>query len=341
MTGMNVAWQRATNSNGVLGFIDILLRGAGQVLFQNNPVTGLFIIVAVFVGAIQADLPSVGIGGVVGLLVGTVTAMLLSVDRTSLRQGMFGFSPYLTGVAVPSLLSGSVMMWVYLVLGAAITTVVTLACSNVLGTWGVPASTFPFVLTSWFLMLGAYQFAHLGISSLNQPALPTDGAAQHVPLALNTLVPSLLKGVSQVFLIDSWVAGIIIVVGLAVSSLWAAGWAIIGTVGGTLFAISLGIGPEHIEKGLYGFSAVLTAIALGCTFFRPGIKTGLYALLGIVLTIFIQGALDTALAPIGIPTFTAPFVFAMWLFLFPKPNFAPTPHHRPIRDGVLTKSHSD
>jgi urea transporter len=42
----------------------------------------------------------------------------------------------------------------------------------------------------------------------------------------------------------------------------------------------------------------------------------------------VAGAMDTALTPIGIPTFTAPFVFATWLFLLPKENFAPIPHEQ-------------
>jgi urea transporter len=41
-------------------------------------------------------------------------------------------------------------------------------------------------------------------------------------------------------------------------------------------------------------------------------------------------------APFGVPTFTAPFVVATWLFLLPKRDLVPTPHHEPVPDGVLT-----
>ena len=46
--------------------------------------------------------------------------------------------------------------------------------------------------------------------------------------------------------------------------------------------------------------------------------------------------MDAALAPFGIPTFTAPFVFATWLFLLPKADLQPHPH-APIKDGVLAR----
>jgi len=38
-----------------------------------------------------------------------------------------------------------------------------------------------------------------------------------------------------------------------------------------------------------------------------------------------QAVIDVALTLIGIPTFTASFVFATWLFLLPKANLAPAP----------------
>ena len=35
-------WNALASQNPVIHFIDVCLRGAGQVMFQNNPLTGLF-----------------------------------------------------------------------------------------------------------------------------------------------------------------------------------------------------------------------------------------------------------------------------------------------------------
>jgi urea transporter len=72
-----------------------------------------------------------------------------------------------------------------------------------------------------------------------------------------------------------------------------------------------------VLHGLYGYSAVLTAIALGCTFYRPGLRSALWTVLGILVTVVLQGALDVWLAPWGLPALTAPFCLATWLFLWP------------------------
>jgi urea transporter len=46
--------------------------------------------------------------------------------------------------------------------------------------------------------------------------------------------------------------------------------------------------------------------------------------------------MDAAVAPIGIPSFTAAFVFVTWLFLLPKAQLKPHPH-RPIENGIFKK----
>jgi urea transporter len=194
------------------------------------------------------------------------------------------------------------------------------------------------VLTTWILTLAANQFFRVTVGSLPTPALPAalGPDAARFGVDAGALVTAVLKGVSQVFLIGDSVSGALILVALAVSSRWAAGIAAAASVVATLVAIGLGADATTIGAGLWGYSAVLTAVALGCVFYRPSARVLLYALLGTVFTVLVQAALDTVAAPYGVPTFTAAFVFATWLFLLPKRDLVPTPHHEPVPDGVLT-----
>ena len=52
-------WNALASQNPVVHFIDVCLRGAGQVMFQNNPLTGLFFLVGIFWGAYSAHMISV------------------------------------------------------------------------------------------------------------------------------------------------------------------------------------------------------------------------------------------------------------------------------------------
>lgn len=78
-----------------------------------------------------------------------------------------------------------------------------------------------------------------------------------------------------------------------------------------------------MHTGLYSFSAVLTAIALGSTFNKPSFKVLVYTVVGVIFTVFVQGALDVVVSPFGIPTLTMPFVLASWLFLVPNQDIMP------------------
>ena len=337
MTDVATRWDDAADGNGAVRFVDTLLRGAGQVMFQGNPLTGLLFLVGIAWGAVDAGMSEVAVGAVVGLVVSTVTALLLAADEQSLRIGMYGFNGILVGVAVPTFLHADALTWVYVVVGAAVSTVAMLAVANVFKTWEVPALTFPFVLTTWFLMLGAYSFANVDISSLTAPALPagTSASAADVSVTGSFLVETLFRNVSQVFLIDNVATGVIFVVALLVSSRWSALFAVAASAVALGSALVLGAGSAAVTSGLFGFSAVLTGIALGAVFYTPGVRVLVYALLGVVFTVVVQGALDTAVAPIGIPTFTAPFVLVTWLFLLPKERFVPV-HHKPIKGGAVS-----
>lgn len=320
---VRLAWKNAVARHRGVWFVDIVLRGAGQVMFQNNPLTGLLFLIGIFWGAAAAGQIAIAIGAAVALLISTLTAMALHADRASLDQGLFGFNGALVGVAVPIIVQDTPLMWVYLALGAALSTVVMLAFTRLLRIWRMPALTFPFVLTTWLLALAVYPFARLTRGALGPPALPLAGGAPgaHVALTAGFLLTGWITGVAQVFLLDNVVTGIIFVLALAVNSWRAALLALAGAAVGLLVALLFGANAQSVGSGLYGFSAALTAIALGGVFYARSYPVTIYAIMGAIATVIVQAALNTALAPLGIPTFTAPFVLATWLFLLPDVPF--------------------
>jgi urea transporter len=134
-----------------------------------------------------------------------------------------------------------------------------------------------------------------------------------------------LLSVSQVFLKASGIAALLLLAGLAVSSLPAAAFALGGAILAVLTAHLLGAESELITGGLLGFSPALTAIALGTVFYQPSWRVLVYAALATVFTVITQAALNVALTPFAIPALTAPFVLVTWLFLLPRQRLEETP----------------
>ena len=293
-----------------------LLRGAGQVMFQNNAWTGLLFICAIFWGALREGEVMVAWGALLGLTASTVTGYILRLPRTDGAQGLWGFNGILVGCAFPTFLGTTIGMWIALIICAAMTTWVRAGMNNVMAPWKVNSFTFPFVFCTWIFLLAARAMLGIPVEHLTEPTLPT-----HIT-SLETIPPLQLleywlKGVAQVFLINSWEAGILILIGLTISNRWAALWAAIGSAVALLCAIAFRASASDISAGMYSFSPVLTAIALATVFYQTNWRSALWAFMGIIITVFIQAAMNIVVEPLGIPTLTGPFCIATWLFLLP------------------------
>ncbi len=301
-------------------FIDSTLRGCAQVMFQNNPITGLFFFIAIFVGAYSEHIPDVAWGCLISTLTATLTGYFINKNRETLRAGLYGYNGCLVGVALPTFLATTPVMWVSIIFGSIISVIVTICITNVLKNWNVAALTAPFVITTWIILLASYAFSHLPSIGLPHAMLPQQLAARHSPIFHFTASDwlSIFDGISEVFLLSNAITGILILIGLAVESLWSALFALIGSSLALLAAVWLGGDSLSITTGMYSFSAVLTAIALGAIFNKPSWRILLYSVIGVIFTIFVQAALNIALEPLGIPTLTMPFVIASWLFLVSK-----------------------
>lgn len=307
-------------------------RGIGQVMFQQSSWTGLLFLVGIFWGACEAGMPAVGIGAVVGTIASTVAGYIVGEPNADGDDGLWGFNGVLIGCAFPTFLANNVMLWVAIVFFAMLTTWVRAGYNNVMAPWRVNSLTFPFVTMTWVMLFASRIFDAYPTfaGGLSHPALPAvAGAGWHLDMSIGSLVTYWLKGVSQVFLINSWVTGLLFLAGLWLCSRWAAIWAAIGSAIALIVAIVVKANPDDIANGLFGFSPVLTAIALGCTFYKVNWKSALWTVAGVVATVFIQGAMDVLLQPWGLPTLTGPFCITTWLFLLPlyKFNAPDAPDH--------------
>lgn len=312
---MNELAQKLSD-RGLCGYIKVLLRGAGQVMFQCNAWTGLLFIVGIFWGAHQAAMPAIGWGAMLGLMVSTATGYILNLPDKEGRQGLWGFNGILVGCAFPTFLGDTLWMWLSLALCAALTVWVREGMNRMMRSWKINSFTFPFVASTWLFLLAARAMHALDASNMATPALPqrlTTGGT----LYLTEAAAYWLRGISQVFLLDSWVTGALFLIGLAIASRWAALWAAIGSALSIVVASALSASGYDIAHGLYSFSAVLTAIALATVFYRPGWRSALWATIGVIITVISQAAMNVMLDPLGLATLTAPFCFTTWAFLLP------------------------
>ena len=113
-------------------------------------------------------------------------------------------------------------------------------------------------------LLAAYTIKGLHI---NPEFVATSPAKWNVPIeGTPHFFLALIKGVGEVFIIDSLWTGSLILIALFVAG-WRFGvYAIAGTFISWLTALFLGVDTELLDLGLYNYNAVLTMIAVGLLF---------------------------------------------------------------------------
>lgn len=311
-----LAIEGSTPALQLLGFIDTMLRGIAQVMLQGNSYTG-----ALFVTGIFFNSALLGLGVLAGTAVSTATAMLLGVERASVRAGLYGFNGALVAIALLYFLEPTPLAWGYVVLAAASTTVLMAALQRLLATWQLPALTAPFVLTTLLFVLATARFGHLHATHVLPTAgLPVQATVEGV-VTFATLWQGVLAGIAQVFFQSSLLTGAFFVAGLAVASRRACIVAVLGSLAGALVAWGMGAAEPGIRAGAFGFNPVLTAIALQGGAWALNATSTACTGLAVVVTAIVFAALSAALAPIGMPALTAPFVLVTWLFLLAGPLF--------------------
>ncbi len=304
----------------IINVLQYTMRGAAQVMFQDNPFTGILFLTGIIWGAVTSDNAVVAWGALVGLAVSTLAGRLFGRPRNDLEHGLWGFNGILVGCALPTFLGNTPAMWFTLIFGAMMTIPLRMALNNLMRPYKINSMTAPFVAMTWIILLSSRVMHAIPNVAMATPSI----AFTYSDFSGGNIVDYLvmwLKGVAQVFLIDSWITGLLFLLGLLIANRWAALWAGIGSALSLAMAVIMGSMASDITHGLYSFSAVLTAIALGSVFYKPSWRSAAWTVCGITLTLLVQAAVDVNLSAWGLPSLTAPFCIATWLCLLPRFRF--------------------
>lgn len=310
-----------------LEFVEYCLRGVGQVMFMNNPLTGLMVMVAAW----TYD-PWLGFGGTVGVVVSTLVALLMGFDRGAIHAGLYGFNGVLCGLALATFLAppwdGGATVWIVVVSAGSSIAMAGLAALFG-GAWGVPPFTLAFNFSVLLVLITALHSAQGRVGELITPTAPavtgpsvssvlresaTSAGSTDVLAVLNAV----FRGIGQLFFVNSVLGGVLILVGIVLCSRIAAAFALVGSVIGMLVGMALGADGVAIYNGLWGFNSFDACLAVAGVFY---VLTWRSALLGIACaayTALLFGAIGSFLGPWGLPAMTLPFCFGVLTFVMLK-----------------------
>ena len=298
------------------------LRSCGQVIFINNPLSGLLLLLAMALQSFWAAALTL-----LGIVAAHLVARAIGADRQARRNGIYGFNGALVGGAVAALADHgtaipSLALLLLTVLGAGLTTLLV----HGLGRWlvrvvGLPPLTLPFCLVTWSLLLLAAALAHPELKLLQ--ASPPESVSG--PLV--ALLQAMPKGFGQVFFCSNLLSGSLVLLAVVVASPMAGLVGVAGALVGGLTGLGLGAPAADVAQGLWSFDGVLTAIAVAGVFYplnRLSLGAGLAgAALGSLLMVPL-GSLLQAVTGRPLPVLTLPFIVSTALLLLLLKRMVPT-----------------
>ncbi len=266
----------------MINFLKSTMSGIAQVIVQPCSLSGLIILASIAIHSWKMAL-----GALFGSMIGTATAKIINYDNNDISLGIFGYNATLIGIANIYFFQTTIISVIVFFLSCILSVFVTYWIPKYIK---LPAFTAPFVFITWFIIL---------IGDL----IKLDTANDVANFADNIHTAGLGEAVGQVYIQGNGITGVIMLIAILLCSKSSFVWAIIATLSTWLIAHALNYPEANIQNGLFGFSAVLTAIAL------QNMKPILFPLIGIVLTVFVTQAFILS----GWPSLTAPFVFVSWI----------------------------
>jgi len=284
------------------------LRGFSQVVFIENAISGVMILLAITISSYK-----LGIISLLSSIVGTLIGKIGGAQKNSVNSGLFGYNSVLTGLAVSLFLTGP-SRWGIALLGAMVAAIFTATMMHFLKNIDLPILTFPFIILTWFVLLASYK---LDVFHLSDSLVPQSLAYWQLNIAgeLNWTA-GFLNNIEQIFFLDHPFSGVLLYSAIFVAS-WQLGLnAVIGSVIALLLSYVLGGEHSLILGGLYGYNAILTCMAVSIVFSSQSNRFKLVSgILATCLTIPLTASFSTWLLPYGLPVLTMPFVLSTWLFL--------------------------
>ena len=274
-------------------YVFAILRGFGQILLQNNALSGLLFLIGVFYNSLV-----MAIGAIIGALISTCTAILLRYSKNDIENGLYGFNGALIGIAICFFFGFNVTTFLFIAVGSLVSSILARIINK-----QIPGYTSPFVVITWGIIFCMKSLMTIPFQMASLPEMNS-----------LSLFSALSNGFGQVMFQMNTITGLFFFLAVLINSRVAAFYAVYGSILGALVAIVLSLPLTMINAGLFGYNAILCAIALGD-------KKWISFLL-VTVSVILSVLLNVILMKINVISLTAPFVIATWLILLIKNKFS-------------------
>lgn len=310
-------------SDNVLNRKDILnsvLNSYSQIFFSTSKLLAVFLIVISFFDY------GAGIGGLLAVLIANVLAWGLGYNRYMINIGLYGYNALLVGLGIGLFYQPSLEVYLLIAIATIVTFLITIVFQGVLGKYGLPFLSIPFLFGIWIVALSSGELSALNISErgiFTYNEIYAIGGQTFVDLydflennIRNSFVRIYFHSLGAIFFQTHLLAGIIISVGLLIYSRITFVLSILGFSIAFLFYRIVGIEFNTLGYTFIGFNYVLTAIALGGYYLVPGRVSFGWIILLLPAVVLITTSTQQIFLLLKISAYSLPFNIVVLMFLY-------------------------
>lgn len=297
-----------------------ILNSYSQVFFSTSKLLAVFLLLISFFDY------GAGIGGLVAVIIANLLAWLLGYNKYFLVSGLYGFNALLVGLGVGLFYQPSPELFLLIAVAAVTSFFLTLVFQGVLGKYGLPYLSVPFLVTIWIVALSrgdlnALHISERGIFTYNE--LYSLGGQTFVNLydfLENSISSSFIKvyfhSLGAIFFQSHLLAGIIISIGLVIYSRITFVLSVLGYSVAWLFYQAVGIEFNSLGYTFIGFNYILTAIALGGYYLVPGRVSFAWIILLLPAVVLITTSTQQIFLIFRVSPYSLPFNVVVLMFLY-------------------------
>jgi urea transporter/murein DD-endopeptidase MepM/ murein hydrolase activator NlpD len=304
----------------VIYWIDTILNSYGQIFFSQAR------FFTVLLCAITFFSPTIGLFGLLSVIVISIGAYFSGFDKNMLRTGLYGFNALLCGMALASIFQINEVFIIIWLIALLMVMIITASIDGFLHKYQLPFLTFPFLLTFWIISAACTHFNHVlwlenGVYTIND-AIRNQGSWLYFVThccdnwILPIYIQTYFKTLGGCFFQSGVLAGMIISIGLLFFSRISWTLSILGFTFAYIFYPLLGADLNDLNYSLLGSNFIFMAIALGGFFVVPNCYSYLsIILLSPILVIFLVFC-NKILGVFQLKAMTLPFSIISLFFLY-------------------------
>ncbi len=310
----------ANNIQKAKNILSAVLNSYSQVFFSKSKLLAAFLVVISFFDY------GAGLGGIIAVAIANTLAWALGYNKYFLQSGLYGFNALLVGLGVGLFYQPSIELYLLVAIAAVICFFLTIVFQGILGKYGLPFLSVPFLIAIWIIALSGSSLTALNISERSifiYNELYALGGLRIVDfynLLENSIGSPFVKiyfhSLAAIFFQHHLLAGIIIAAGLLIYSRITFVLSILGYSVAFLFYKFVGIEFNSLNYTFIGFNYILTAIALGGYYLVPNRVSYGWIILLLPAVVLIAIGTQQIMLLFKISPYSLPFNMVVLMFLY-------------------------